>query len=39
MGLDTSPHLFYARVDPRCRTHALGMYTHVMDQHGRPCSQ
>ena len=34
MSLDTSPYLFYARVDPRRRTHAVGMYTHVLDQHG-----
>lgn len=34
MSLDTSQHLFYARVDPRRRTHAVGMYTHVLDQHG-----
>jgi len=34
MSLDTLPHLFYARVDPRRRTHAVGMYTHVLDQHG-----
>jgi TnpA family transposase len=34
MSLDTSPHLFYARVDPRRRTHAVGIYTHVLDQHG-----
>lgn len=34
MGLDTSPHLFYAQVDPRRRTHAVGIYTHVLDQHG-----
>jgi TnpA family transposase len=34
MSLDTSRHLFYARVDPRRRTHAVGMYTHVLDQHG-----
>ncbi|MBB5499614.1 Tn3 family transposase [Paraburkholderia sp. MM5384-R2] len=34
MSLDTSPHLFYARVDPRRRTHAVGKYTHVLDQHG-----
>lgn len=33
MSLDTSPHLFYARVDLR-RTHAVGIYTHVLDQHG-----
>ena len=24
----------YARVDPRRRTHAVGIYTHVLDQHG-----
>lgn len=34
MSLDTSPHLFYARADPRRRTHAVGVYTHVLDQHG-----
>ncbi|WP_367395129.1 Tn3 family transposase [Cupriavidus sp. Agwp_2] len=34
MSLDTSRHLFYARADPRRRTHAVGMYTHVLDQHG-----
>lgn len=34
MSLDTSPHLFYARADPRRRTHAAGVYTHVLDQHG-----
>lgn len=34
MSLDTSRHLFYARVDPRRRTHAVGIYTHVLDQHG-----
>jgi TnpA family transposase len=34
MSLDTSPHLFYARADPRRRTHAVGIYTHVLDQHG-----
>jgi TnpA family transposase len=34
MSLDTSRHLFYARVDPRRRTHAVGMYTHVLDQQG-----
>ncbi|CAN7753559.1 Tn3 family transposase [Cupriavidus necator] len=34
MSLYTSPHLFYARVDPRRRTHAVGIYTHVLDQHG-----
>ncbi len=34
MSLDTSAHLFYARADPRRRTHAVGIYTHVLDQHG-----
>ncbi|MBS2132233.1 Tn3 family transposase (plasmid) [Burkholderia thailandensis] len=34
MSLDTSQHLFYARIDPRRRTHAVGIYTHVLDQHG-----
>jgi TnpA family transposase len=34
MSLDTSRHLFYARADPRRRTHAVGIYTHVLDQHG-----
>ncbi|MGF6955404.1 TnpA family transposase [Paraburkholderia youngii] len=34
MSLDTSPYLFYARVDPRRRTDSVGMYTHVLDQHG-----
>ncbi|WP_255360148.1 MULTISPECIES: transposase [unclassified Cupriavidus] len=28
------PHLFHARADPRRRTHAVGIYTHVLDQHG-----
>lgn len=34
MSLDASPHLIYARVDPRRRTHAVGICTHVLDQHG-----
>jgi TnpA family transposase len=34
MSLDTSPRLFYAWVDPRRRTHAVDMRTHVLDQHG-----
>lgn len=34
MSLDTSKHLWNARVDPRRRTHAAGIYTHVLDQHG-----
>lgn len=39
MSLDTSSHLFYARVDPRRRTHAVGIYTHVLDQHGTVYNQ
>lgn len=27
-------HLYTARIDPRRRTHAVGLYTHVLDQHG-----
>ena len=34
MSLDASKHLWNARVDPRRRTHAAGVYTHVLDQHG-----
>jgi len=34
MSLDASKHLWNARVDPRRRTHAAGIYTHVLDQHG-----
>lgn len=34
MSLETSKHLWNARVDPRRRTHAAGIYTHVLDQHG-----
>lgn len=34
MSLDASKHLWYARVDPRRRQHAAGIYTHVLDQHG-----
>lgn len=34
MSLDASKHLWNARVDPRRRTHATGVYTHVLDQHG-----
>ncbi|KUZ03851.1 hypothetical protein WS48_32710 [Burkholderia sp. RF7-non_BP1] len=34
MSLNISPHLFYARVDPRRRTHAVGIYTHMLDRHG-----
>jgi TnpA family transposase len=34
MSLDASRHLWNARVDPRRRTHAVGIYTHVHDRHG-----
>ncbi len=34
MCLDTAPHPFYARVDPARRTHEVGIYTRVLDQHG-----
>ena len=34
MSLDASKHLWNARVDPRRRTFAAGLYTHVLDQHG-----
>ncbi|MGH7462385.1 MAG: transposase, partial [Longimicrobiales bacterium] len=34
MRLDASRHLYTARIDPRRRTHAVGLYTHVLDQHG-----
>lgn len=34
MSLDASRHLFNARIDPRRRTYAIGMYTHVLDQYG-----
>ncbi|MFA7269579.1 MAG: Tn3 family transposase [Sterolibacterium sp.] len=34
MSLDASKHLWNARVDPRRRQHAAGIYTHVLDQHG-----
>jgi len=34
MSLDASRHLYTARIDPRRRTHAVGLYTHVLDQHG-----
>lgn len=34
MALDTSPHLWSARVDPRRRTYAAGVYTHVVDRWG-----
>ena len=34
MFLDASQHLWNARVDPRRRTYAAGIYTHVMDRYG-----
>ncbi|EWS60879.1 Transposase, TnpA family [Methylibium sp. T29-B] len=34
MALDASRHLWTARVDPRRRTYAAGMYTHVRDRWG-----
>ena len=34
MSLDASIHLWNARVDPQRRTHAAGMYTRALDQHG-----
>lgn len=34
MAMDASRHLWTARVDPRRRTHAAGMYTHVRDRWG-----
>lgn len=34
MSMDASRHLWTARVDPRRRTYAAGMYTHVRDRWG-----
>ncbi len=34
MSLDVSRHLWSARVDPRRRTYAAGIYTHVLDRWG-----
>ncbi|VTU45941.1 Transposase, TnpA family (plasmid) [Variovorax sp. SRS16] len=34
MSLDASQHLWNARVDPRRRTYAAGLYTHVLDRYG-----
>ncbi len=34
MALDASRHLYNARVDPRRRTFAAGIYTHVLDRYG-----
>jgi Tn3 transposase DDE domain len=32
MSLDATRHLWNARIEPRCGTHAVGTYTHVSDQ-------
>ena len=34
MALDASRHLYNARVDPRRRTFAVGLYTHVVESYG-----
>jgi TnpA family transposase len=34
MSLDVSRHVWMARVDPKRRRHAVGSYTHVLDQWG-----
>lgn len=34
MSLDASKHLFNARIDPRRRTYAVGIYTHVLGTYG-----
>jgi TnpA family transposase len=34
MSLDASKHLFNARIDPRRRTYAVGIYTHVLSTYG-----
>jgi TnpA family transposase len=34
MSLDVSRHLWLARVDPKRRRHAVGTYTHVLNQWG-----
>lgn len=34
MSLETTQHLWNARVDPRRRTYAVGLYTTLLDQHG-----
>jgi len=39
MSLDVSRHLWTARVDPKRRRHAVGTYTHVLDQWGIVCDQ
>lgn len=37
MSVDASRHLWNARVDPRRRTYATGIYTHVRDRWGTVC--
>ena len=39
MAMDASRHLWTARVDPRRRTYAAGLYTHVRDRWGLCCDQ
>lgn len=34
MALEATRHLYNARVDPRMRKRAIGIYTHVRDQYG-----
>jgi TnpA family transposase len=34
MALEATRHLYNARVDPRLRKRAIGIYTHVRDQYG-----
>jgi TnpA family transposase len=34
MSLDTSKHLWFARVDPRRRTYGTGIYTHLLNRNG-----
>jgi TnpA family transposase len=34
MSLEASRYLWNARVDPRRRTYAMGIYSHVLDQWG-----
>jgi TnpA family transposase len=34
MSVDATRHLWNARIDPRRRTYAIGMYTHILDTHG-----
>jgi TnpA family transposase len=34
MSIDATRHLLQARIDPKRRTHAVGLYTHILDTHG-----